>query len=77
MIKKTVNEIDRVLNPEGYLLINLMKGTEEGHEMAGTFESLAWKKRVDILSKIQEINNYKLIKEIDTDKIRTLYILKK
>ena len=76
-VKKTVNEIDRVLKKGGYLLINLMKGIEEGHDMAGTFESLVWKKRSDILSKIVEISNYKLIKEVDTTKITTLYILKK
>ena len=76
-IKKTVNEFDRVLNKDGYLLVNLMKGIEEGHEMAGTYESLAWKKRIDILSKIQEINKYELIKEVDLNTHSTLYILKK
>ena len=76
-IKKTVNEIDRVLKKGGYLLINLMKGTDEGYDMAGTFESLVWKKRSDILFKIVEISNYKLVKEVDTTKTTTLYILKK
>ena len=76
-IEKTVNEFDRVLNTEGYLLINLMKGIEEGYEMTGTFESLAWKRRIDMLTKIQEINKYKLIKEVDINTISTLYILKK
>ena len=76
-IKKTVNEIDRVLKKGGYLLINLMKGIDEGHDMAGTFESLVWKKRSDVLFKIVEISNYKLVKEVDTTKTTTLYILKK
>jgi len=76
-IKKTVNEIDRVLKKGGYLLINLMKGVDEGNDMAGTFESLVWKKRSDVLFKIVEISNYKLVKEVDTTKTTTLYILKK
>lgn len=76
-IEKTVNEIDRVLKTGGYLLINLMKGIDEGFNMAGTFESLAWKKRSDILFKIVEISNYKLVKEVDISKLTTLYILKK
>ena len=61
----------------GYLLINLMKGIDEGYDMAGTFESLVWKKRSDVLFKIVEISNYKLVKEVDTTKTTTLYILKK
>lgn len=76
-LEKTVNEIDRVLNTRGYLLLSLMKGIDEGFEMAGTFETLVWKKRFDIISKIQKINNYKLVKEVDINKVYTLYIFKK
>ncbi len=76
-LKKTLFEFNRIIKSEGYLLLRLMKGFEEGFEMDGAYESFAWAKTDDLLNEIKKHINFELVKTIEIGWNKSLYILKK
>ena len=76
--KKSIKEMSRVINDNGFLILRLIPGYKEGlNENLATYESFLWATRNDIIKEISEIYNYSLIKKIKTHKTNELYILKK
>ena len=76
-LKKTIFEFDRVIKENGYLILRLMKGYEEGYKMDQAYESFAWAKRDDLVNEIKNYIDLELIEIIKISEIKFMYVFKK